>query len=207
VRLDFQVFRPEGLVTARGMERLRFAPWGVAGGTAGATGSVWLNPGTPGERRLSKIDLLALEPGDTLSVRTPGGGGHGDRLARPAEAVLADLASGLISREHAREAYGVVVSGERVDEAATAALRRARAGERVTEPFDFGAARREHERRWPSDLQDLFIELLMSLPAPYRGYARRTLHGRIAALAEQRPVTAEDVKRLVGELRDSLRLG
>ena len=32
VRLDFQVFRPEGLVTARGMERLRFAPWGVAGG-------------------------------------------------------------------------------------------------------------------------------------------------------------------------------
>ena len=47
VRLDFQVFRPEGLVTARGMERLRFAPWGVAGGTAGATGSVVLNPGTP----------------------------------------------------------------------------------------------------------------------------------------------------------------
>jgi N-methylhydantoinase B len=207
VRLDFQVFRPEGLVTARGMERLRFAPWGVAGGTAGATGSVWLNPGTPGERRLSKIDLLALEPGDTLSVRTPGGGGHGDRFARPPEAVLADLASGLISREHALEAYGVVVSGERVDEGATAALRTARAGERVTEPFDFGAARREHERRWPSHLQDLFIELLMGLPAPYRGYARRTLHGRIAALAEQRPVTAEDVTRLVGELRDSLRLG
>jgi N-methylhydantoinase B len=50
VRLDFQVFRPEGLVTARGMERLRFAPWGVAGGTAGATGSVVLNPGTPAER-------------------------------------------------------------------------------------------------------------------------------------------------------------
>jgi N-methylhydantoinase B len=206
VRLDFQVFRPEGLVTARGMERLRFAPWGVAGGTAGATGSVWLNPGTPGERRLSKIDLLALEPGDTLSVRTPGGGGHGDRFARPPAAVLADVAAGLITVDHAREAYGVVLAGGRVDEAATAALRAARAGERSAEPFDFGAARCEHERRWPSELQDLFIELLMELPAPYRGYARRTLHGRVADLAGRRPLSAEDVKRLVGELRDSLRL-
>ena len=207
VRLDFQVFRPEGLVTARGMERLRFAPWGVAGGSAGATGSVWLNPGTPAERRLSKIDLLALEPGDTLSVRTPGGGGHGDRFARPPAAVLADVAAGLVSPERAREAYGVVLAGDGVDEAATAALRTARAHERVTEPFDFGAARREHERRWPDDLQDLFIHLLMGLPAPYRSYARRTLHGRIAALADQRAVTAEDVTRLVEELRDSLRLG
>src|SRR5213079_2635604 len=50
----------EGLVTARGMERLRFAPWGVAGGAAGATGSVVLNPGTAAERPLSKIDVLAL---------------------------------------------------------------------------------------------------------------------------------------------------
>jgi len=168
---------------------------------------VWLNPGTPAERRLSKIDLLALEPGDTLSVRTPGGGGHGDRFARPPAAVLADVAAGLVSPERAREAYGVVLAGDGVDEAATAALRTARAHERVTEPFDFGAARREHERRWPDDLQDLFIHLLMGLPAPYRSYARRTLHGRIAALADQRAVTAEDVTRLVEELRDSLRLG
>ena len=149
VRLDFQVFRPEGLVTARGMERLRFAPWGVAGGSAGATGSVVLNPGTPGERRLPKIDVLALEPGDVFSVRTPGGGGHGDRFTRPPAAVLADVASGLVAREQAREAYGVVLTGDRVDEAATAALRAARADERAPEPFDFGPARREHERRWP----------------------------------------------------------
>ena len=207
VRLDFQVFRPEGLVTARGMERLRFAPWGVAGGTAGATGSVWLNPGTGGERRLSKIDLLALEPGDTLSVRTPGGGGHGDRFARPPAAVLADVASGLITVDRAHEAYGVVLAGDQVDETATAALRAARTGECRMEPFDFGPARREHERRWPDELQDLFIELLMALPAPYRGYARRTLHPRITALADQRPVTAADVTRMVGELRDSLHRG
>jgi N-methylhydantoinase B len=212
VRLDFQVFRPEGLVTARGMERLRFAPWGVAGGSAGATGSAVLNPGTDGEQPLSKIDVLALEPGDVLSVRTPGGGGHGDRWERPPAKVLADVVAGLVSREHARVAYGVILAGDRVDEVATAALRTARRGETplaeaVDAPFDFGPARREHERRWPPGLQDMFIELLMSLPAPYRAYVRRTLYPRVDALAAQQPVTPDDLERLWQELRGSLGLG
>src|SRR5882762_5605588 len=123
VRLDFQVFQPEGLVTARGMERLRFAPWGVAGGTAGATGSVVLNPGTAGERPLPKIDVLALEPGDVLSMRTPGGGGNGDPLERPVEAVAADVEAGLVTPAHARAAYGVVMADGAIDPAATSALR------------------------------------------------------------------------------------
>jgi N-methylhydantoinase B len=204
VRLDFQVFRPEGLVTARGMERLRFAPWGVGGGTAGTTGSVVLNPDTPAARALPKIDVLALEPGDVLSVRTPGGGGHGDRLQRDPAAVLADVMAGLISREHAREAYGVVLAGDRVDEGATTALRdaqRQRAAPAEDGAFDFGAARRAHERRWPPALQDAFIALLMSLPAPYRAYARRTLYPRVETLAAQRVVTPADLERLWQELR------
>jgi N-methylhydantoinase B len=213
VRLDFQVFRPEGLVTARGMERLRFAPWGVAGGTAGATGSVVLNPETPAERALPKIDVLALEPGDVLSVRTPGGGGHGDRLERTPAAVLADVMAGLVSREHAREAYGVVLTGDRVDATATAARRAtqrqtsAPPGSGTEDPaFDFGPARRAHERRWPPALRDAFIALLMSLPAPYRAYARRTLYGRVETLAAQRPVTAADLERLWQDLRGAIGL-
>ncbi|PYN46734.1 MAG: hydantoin utilization protein B [Candidatus Rokuibacteriota bacterium] len=211
VRLDFQVFQPEGLVTARGMERLRFAPWGVAGGTAGATGSVMLNPDTAAEKPLPKIDVLALEPGDVLSVRTPGGGGHGDRFTRPPSHVLADVLSGLVSRERAREAYGVVLDGDRVDESATTSRRatqleaappRAATGA----VFDFGAARREYERRWPPALQDAFIALLMSLPAPYRAYVRRTLHGRVEALAAERPVTPDDLDRLLKDLRASVAL-
>jgi N-methylhydantoinase B len=207
VRLDFQVFGPEGLVTARGMERLRFAPWGVGGGSAGTTGRAVLNPGTPGERRLPKIDVLALEPGDVLSVRTPGGGGYADPLARPPAAVLADVAAGLVSAEHAREAYAVIVTGTRIDEEATAVLRAARRGEAAgdTVRFDFGAARREHERRWPPELQDRLIELLMSLPAPYRAYVRRTLHARAQALPAERPITPDDLQRLWEVLRGSVR--
>jgi N-methylhydantoinase B len=193
------------------MERLRFAPWGVAGGTAGATGSVMLNPGTAAERAIPKIDVLALEPGDVLSVRTPGGGGHGNRFTRPPSHVLTDVLSGLVSRERARDAYGVVIDGDRVDEAATASLRaehtdRVTTGAGTGAVFDFGAARREHEQRWPSELQDAFIAMLMSLPAPYRAYVRRTLYGRVEALAAERPVTADDLHRLLNELRASIAL-
>jgi N-methylhydantoinase B len=200
------VFRPEGIVTARGMERLRFSPWGVSGGSAAATGSVVLNPGTAAERPLAKIDVLSLEPGDVLSVRTPGGGGHGDRFQRPAARVLDDVVAGLISREHAREAYGVVLRGDRVDEEATASLRQSGSGPAAAAPFDFGPARCEHERRWPAALQDAFIELLMSLPAPYRVYVRRKLYARVDALAAQRPVTADDLHDLWHNLRGSIGL-
>jgi N-methylhydantoinase B len=188
------------------MERLRFAPWGVAGGSAGATGSVVLNPGTPAERRLAKIDVLALEPGDVLSVRTPGGGGHGDRFQRPPAAVLADVHAGLVSPAHARAAYGVAVDGDQLDERTTAELRAVRRDDTAPGPFDFGVARREHERCWPPELQDSFVALLMSLPAPYRAYVRRTLYPRIEMLARQRPVTPADLQRLWQELRDAIGL-
>ncbi len=201
VRLDVQVCRPEGLVTARGMERLRFAPWGVAGGRAGATGRAVLNPGTASERALPKIDLLALEPGDVLSVQTPGGGGHGDPEDRPIAEVLADMDAGLLTAAHARDAYGVAMADGAIDETATARLRAAR---RVVAPapqaFDFGSARDTHERRWPPALQDAFIALLMSLPVPYRAYVRRALYARVTALADQRPVTADDLSRFWEEL-------
>ena len=204
VRLDMQVFRPEGQVTARGMERLRFAPWGVAGGRAGATGRAVLNPGTPGARALPKIDLLALEPGDVLSMRTPGGGGNGDPLERPIEAVAADVEAGLVTLAHARAAYGVVMADGVVDLAATSALRAAgRAAAGPLGPFDFGAARDAHERRWPPELQEALVALLMTLPAPYRAYVRRALYTRITARTDREPVSPDDLARLWGELAAS----
>jgi N-methylhydantoinase B len=202
VRLDVQVLGPEGLVTARGMERLRFAPWGVSGGRAGATGRVLLNPDTPAERPLAKIDVLSLEPGDVLSIRTPGGGGHGDPLDRPAERVLADVASGLLTAAGARDRYGVVVTAGAVDADATAALRASRrsATPASADAFDFGPAREAHERRWPPALQDAFIALLMTLPVAPRAYVRRALYPRVTALAERRAVTTDDLMRLWEDL-------
>src|SRR5262249_42069965 len=148
VRLDLEVSRPEGLVTARGMERMRFAPWGAQGGGAAATGRVVMNPDTPRERAIPKIDVLELEPGDVLSVRTPGGGGHGDPLDRPIAEVRADVESGLVTPARARDAYAVVIAAGLVDEAATDALRAERRASGPRRAFDFGTARDRHEQRW-----------------------------------------------------------
>ena len=53
-------------------ERREHAPWGLAGGGDGATGVNRLD----GEVLPSKISL-DVEPGQVLSVETPGGGGYG----------------------------------------------------------------------------------------------------------------------------------
>jgi len=195
-----QVSRPEGLVTARGMERLRFAPWGTQGGGAAATGRVVMNPDTPRERVIPKIDVLELEPGDVLSVRTPGGGGHGDPFDRPIAEVRADVEAGLVTTARAREAYAVVMADGVVDEAATNRLRAERRASGARPAFDFGSARDAHEQRWPSALQDSFVALLMALPLPYRAWARRALYPRVSALAERGPVTAADLEHLWHEL-------
>ena len=63
--------------------------------------------------------------GDVIRHVTAGGGGYGDPYVRDPDAVLADVESGKVTVEHARNAYGVVVDpvAHVVDTAATAALR------------------------------------------------------------------------------------
>jgi hypothetical protein len=62
-----------------------------------------------------------LFAGDTVSVRSGGGGGWGDPLRRDAAMVASEARNELISAETARQAYGVVLDPETlaVDEAAT----------------------------------------------------------------------------------------
>lgn len=58
-------------------ERRRHGPWGLAGGSAGATGEDWLlRDGRAPERLPGKV-TFEVEPGDRLVVKTPGGGGWG----------------------------------------------------------------------------------------------------------------------------------
>jgi N-methylhydantoinase B len=58
-----------------------------------------------------------------ISFQQSGAGGYGDPFARDPQAVLEDVLDDYVSIEAAREHYGVVIVDERVDEAATAALR------------------------------------------------------------------------------------
>jgi N-methylhydantoinase B len=59
-------------------ERRRLAPWGLAGGQAGARGrNRLLRAGAADPEELPGKCTLALQPGDLLSIETPGGGGWG----------------------------------------------------------------------------------------------------------------------------------
>ena len=58
-------------------ERRRFAPHGLSGGHAGERGQNVLLRGGYEEVVLSGKEVLDVEPGDVLSIRTPGGGGWG----------------------------------------------------------------------------------------------------------------------------------
>ena len=58
-------------------ERRKFAPYGLHGGHPGEMGENVLLRGGYEEVKLSGKEVLDVEPGDVLSIRTPGGGGWG----------------------------------------------------------------------------------------------------------------------------------
>ncbi|MFZ5783572.1 MAG: hydantoinase B/oxoprolinase family protein [Pseudomonadota bacterium] len=73
-------------------ERTIFPAFGVEGGRAGAPGELRIN----GEKTDPKKQYV-LAKGDTVSLGTPGGGGHGDPGQRGRAALERDLACGYVS--------------------------------------------------------------------------------------------------------------
>jgi N-methylhydantoinase B len=203
VRLDFQVFHPDAIVTARGLERFRLEPWGVAGGRAGTAGSCVVNRDTPRARDIGKIDVLRLEPGDVVSIFSPSGGGQGDPRRRDPERVRADVRAGALSPAAAREGYGVVLVDGVVDRAATARLRAAMPPA-PDGGFDYGPGRAELERRWPPALQDATGRLLLSVPPAVRDWGKHQIYERIQAVAAGRLPTVADVEAAWAEIRARL---
>ena len=87
------------------LERMKYPARGRAGGAAGRLGRACLRSGP----RLAGKGEHTIPEGDLLIFETPGGGGYGDPLERRAEAVAADVAKGLVSREAAERLYAVVL--------------------------------------------------------------------------------------------------
>ena len=73
-------------------ERTIFAAFGIEGGRDGAPGELRIN----GEKTDPKKQYV-LNKGDTVSLGTPGGGGHGDPKLRSAAALAADVAAGYVT--------------------------------------------------------------------------------------------------------------
>jgi N-methylhydantoinase B len=117
-------------------DRSILACWGVKGGKAGKSFQVTIDPGGPQEREVDALaDAEPVRAGEVIRIRTTGGGGWGDPLSRDPTAVARDVAWGKVSREGARDDYGVVLKivGDdvKVDEPVTHALRTHKRRERT----------------------------------------------------------------------------
>jgi N-methylhydantoinase B len=101
VRLELLGDRPAMLSLF--VDRVEHPARGLKGGLPGGASAVWVNGEKDGFPLKGRS---ALKPGDVIDVRYPGGGGFGPPGERSPEALAADVESGLVSAELAKEVYG-----------------------------------------------------------------------------------------------------
>jgi N-methylhydantoinase B len=94
-------------------ERSRLRPWGLDGGNPGVSSELEIkyHSGDTEKPPCGKF-TGGLQKGDTIILKTAGGGGFGNPLERDPAAVRGDVLEGLVSRQQAEDVYGVVMAGE-----------------------------------------------------------------------------------------------
>jgi N-methylhydantoinase B len=119
-------------------DRSILACWGVNGGRAGRPFQVTIDPGGPHQRDVDALADGEFVPAETrIRIRTTGGGGWGDPLARRPALVARDVRWGKVSRACAASDYGVVITGPEDDPVAnSAATRDLRTRLRAARPAD-----------------------------------------------------------------------
>ena len=102
-------------------DRTRSPARGFIGGKDGAVGELILSDGSVPHPK----GKYEIQPGQTVTLRLPGGGGFFSPLERNLDRVLEDVRQGRVSVEAARNLYGVVIDGATwvIDTAETELLR------------------------------------------------------------------------------------
>ncbi|MEP4380286.1 MAG: hydantoinase B/oxoprolinase family protein [Alphaproteobacteria bacterium] len=112
------------IVTA---DRVRLGCYGVNGGQAGQPFGAYVDAEGRNEKLGGLVDNEPIKAGEILRVRTTGGGGWGDPLDRDTAAVLHDVIQGKVTRDGAKNDYGVIVTDgptePQIDDDATHNLR------------------------------------------------------------------------------------
>jgi N-methylhydantoinase B/oxoprolinase/acetone carboxylase alpha subunit len=100
-------------------ERMKRHPWGLFGGGEGSFTRVEVKRITDNHYRTfqeafntvspSKFANIRLHRGDRVRLASPSGGGYGNPLERDPDRVAFDVLEGFVSRESARDLYGVVL--------------------------------------------------------------------------------------------------
>ncbi len=114
----FRLRAPDGgndtLTLAASCHHQSHPPFGLAGGgSAQATAAHLDGRAIPVAETASLLGALPFRTGTgSVSIRTAGGGGHGDPREREVASVVADVRDGLLSVESAAAVYGVAVDLE-----------------------------------------------------------------------------------------------
>lgn len=197
VAFRIRLLGPDTVMTARGLDRFRFRPWGVRGGRPGALSRVTVNPGKHNEYDAGKLDVLRLAAGDVVQFESSSGAGYGDPLDRRPADVLTDVQLGLITAQDALDAYGVVIRDGRLDRTATVTERSGRPA--AADVMVFGEERADYDRRRPDAVQDAVIRHLREYPRALRPALRAQLDAMLdSALAFGGPVEPDEVRTLLG---------
>lgn len=195
----FEATRDGCSMLARGMERMRFSPWGRNGGLPGGRLSIVLRRQGGAREVLHKFETLRLDRGDIVEVRMPGGGGFGPAHERPIDLVLRDVRRGAVSIEAAERDYGIVIRDGEVDRASTDALReRLRAGS-MPDIFSFGRERQLWEQFFSDEMQMEVSHALRPLSRPMRERMRERLYRPLAPKLMQASARGETLDELLTE--------
>jgi N-methylhydantoinase B len=104
--------------------RNTYPPWGLWGGQKGRGGSNWVKTPEEDEWKPTPIYRLPVTKGTVIRAQTTGGGGWGDPLERDPERVRQDVLNRYVTRQGARDDYGVVIDDDnKIDVETTRALR------------------------------------------------------------------------------------
>ena len=189
-------------VLGRGMERFVFRPWGIAGGKPGERARVVVNLGLPNEKELGKLDIFNAEPGDIVTIMTPGGGGFGDPLKRPEEKVLEDVLFGYVSEKSALDDYGVVIRDGNIQKSQTIEMREKKrclkSGKQI---YNFGPEREAWEQVFDDKNMCVLNSLLMQLGTPVRSKRRADIfYAVVPSLVE---FSSSDLGSLIGDPKNA----
>lgn len=188
IAIALEARAPEIAIAVRGLDRFRFQPWGVFGGTPGRNSVTTRNPDGPAPETLGAIRVLRLGQGEVLHMVSSSGGGFGPPGTRDPAAVLRDVRDGLLDAGVAAEIYGVMIRDGAVDDPATAARRAAMAAPAPGFTVTHGPGRAQYETRWPSESSRVFAQALLELPQGSRFWAAE----RLVAVFDSLPIPADE---------------
>lgn len=180
-------------ITARGMNRFHFRPWGVKGGQAGRLATISLTHADGTSEAIDRITVLPLREGDILTVETPAGGSYGPAFERDPSLVLADVEQGLVSADRARDDYGVVIVDGAVDQDATAHKRNSlRANAAPAGDIVFGDERLEFDHLRPEPVRIHLANRLLEENTPTRNQLVKAIQPDLSQRTEPLDIEAAD---------------